>query len=317
MSTFLSLGAVLVTAVLLAAGWDRVRRLGRSVLVLLAVCSLSATVFVQVNRLSGALPTSGVPEMSAGGGSRLLTVTVHGGRSGLDLPMYVYLPAAYGDGDRFPVIEALHGYPGTPGTWLGKLHVQSYLDREISAGRMAPAVVLFPTQTPRPLLDTECTNLRGGAQSETFLTVDVPAFTRAHYRIRTDRSAWGLTGYSAGAFCATNLLLRHPTRYAAAASLAGYAAPGIDVGDGSQNTTNNPLWRLRHLPRPSVALWLGWAADDKESAADSQRLTAAARAPIAATTAVIAHGGHSSAVWRQMEAPAFDWLSAHLARPLP
>ncbi|MBL7256418.1 alpha/beta hydrolase [Paractinoplanes lichenicola] len=319
MSTLLSSGGLLIAAVLLAAGWDRVRRLGRSALVLLAVISLLATVYVQVNRVSGAFPQSDVPELSSRGGegSQLLTVTVHGGQSGLSLPMYVYLPAAYPDGDRFPVIEALHGYPGTPKTWLGKLHVQSYLDREIAAGRMAPAVVLFPTQTPRPLLDTECTNLRDGAQTETFLTVDVPAFARDHYRIRTDRAGWGLTGYSAGAFCATNLLLRHPTRYAAAASLAGYAEPGIDIGDGSQNTTNNPVWRLRHLPRPPVALWLGWAADDKESAGDSHRLTAFARAPISLTTAVIARGGHSSAVWRQLEAPAFDWLSAHLARPLP
>jgi hypothetical protein len=33
------------------------------------------------------------------------------------------------------------------------------------------------------------------------------------------------------------------------------------------------------------------------------------------TTAVVAHGGHSDAVWRAMEAPAFDWLSSWLARP--
>jgi hypothetical protein len=32
-------------------------------------------------------------------------------------------------------------------------------------------------------------------------------------------------------------------------------------------------------------------------------------------TATLPHGGNSHAVWRQMEGPAFDWLSAHLARP--
>jgi hypothetical protein len=31
----------------------------------------------------------------------------------------------------------------------------------------------------------------------------------------------------------------------------------------------------------------------------------------------VPHGGHSHAVWKQMEGPAFDWLSAHLARPTP
>ena len=215
------------------------------------------------------------------------------------------------------MIEALHGYPGSPNTWLRRLRVQSYLDGEIASGRMAPTVVLFPYQTPRSLLDTECTNLAGGPQVETFLTVDVPAYARTHLRVRTDRAAWGLTGYSAGAFCAINLGLRHADQYVAAASLSGYAEPGIRIGDGSENTTNNPGWRLRHLSQPDVALWLGWAADDGGARRDSVRLAGLARPPLSLTTATVAHGGHSDAVWRQMEPPAFDWLSAHLARPLP
>ncbi|WP_249997695.1 esterase family protein [Actinoplanes sp. M2I2] len=319
MTTALTLAAVLATATLLALGWNRTRAISRSALVVTSLLSVVAAVAVQVNRLTEAYPTEtqAASTTSDPDGSRMLTVMVTGPASGLTLPMYVYLPAAYRSGSaRFPVIEALHGYPGTPLTWLRKLNVQSYLDHEITAGRMAPTVVLFPYQTPERLLDTECTNLRAGPRAETFLTVDVPAFARAHYRVRPDRAAWGLTGYSAGAFCAINLVLRHPRQYAAAASLSGYAEPGIDVGDGSQNTTNNSGWRLRHLPQPAVGLWLGWAGDDKQSAADSRRLAAECHRPVSLTTAVVAHGGHSSAVWRQMEAPAFDWLSAHLARPL-
>jgi enterochelin esterase-like enzyme len=319
-SAVLSLAGVLGTAVLLAASWDRSRVIGRSAVVALSLLSVAAAVLVQVNRLTDAYPTETVAAtpVADGTGSRMLSVTVRGPASHLSLPMYVYLPAAYRGGTRhFPVIEALHGYPGTPVTWLRKLNVQSTLDREIAAGRMAPTVVLFPYQTPERLLDTECTNLRDGPQTETFLTVDVPAYVRAHYRVRTDRAGWGLTGYSAGAFCAINLALRHPDRYAAAASLSGYAEPGIDVGDGSQNTTNNPGWRLRHLPQPPLALWLGWSGDDRQSAADSRRMAAEIHRPLALTTAVVARGGHSSAVWRQMEPPAFDWLAAHLAGPLP
>jgi len=311
MSTVLSLTAVLLTAVLLAIGWNRVRVIGRSGLVVLAVLSVAAAVAVQVNRVTVTFPGAPGPT-----NSRLLHVSVPGPASGLTLPMYVYLPAAYdSDPTSFPVIEALHGYPGTPETWLRRLDAQSTLDREIAAGRMAPSIVLFPSQTPDPLRDTECTNLHDGPQTETFLTVDVPAFARAHYRVRTDRAAWGLIGYSAGAFCATNLILRHPGQYASAASLAGYAEPGIDIGDGTQHTTNNPEWRLRNLPQPAIALWLGWAEDDRQSATESRRLAAECRTPLALTTAVVAQGGHNEVVWRLMEAPAFDWLSAHLARP--
>lgn len=319
--TFLLVAAVLAvigTATLLAAAWDRVRVLGRSGLVLAAVLSVAAAVGLQLNRMTEAYPSAAADDPPAVvTGSRLLTVLVAGRASGLTLRMYVYLPAAYRTGHtRYPVIEALHGYPGSPRTWIRKLNVQAYLDREIDAGRMAPAVVLFPFQTPDQMLDTECADLRNGPRAETFLTVDVPAYARQHYRIRTDRAGWGLTGYSAGAFCAINLALRHPGQYAAAASLSGYAEPGITIGDGSERTTNNPGWRLRHLPQPALALWLGYALDDRHAGADSRRMAAEAHPPMAVTTAVVAHGGHSTAVWRQMEPPAFDWLSAHLARPL-
>jgi enterochelin esterase-like enzyme len=311
----LALTAVVATAVALAVLWNRTRIPGRTALIAAAVLSVVATATLQVNQLVQAYPTGGAPAAAATG-SRMLTVSVPGRASGLTLQMYVYLPAAYRTShDRFPVIEALHGYPGSPQTWLRRLNVQSALDREIAAGRMAPTVVLFPYQTPKRLLDTECVNLRNGPQTETFLTVDVPAYAHAHFRVR--RSGWGLTGYSAGAFCAVNLALRHPGLYPAAASLSGYASPGISIGDGSEKTTNNPGWRLRHLPQPPIALWLGWAADDHESARDSHRMAALRHAPLSVTTAVVAHGGHSDAVWTQMEPPSFDWLSAHLPRPAP
>ena len=92
--------------------------------------------------------------------------------------MYVYLPHGY-ERDRrlrYPVIEAAHGYPGSPRTWIRRLHIKAYLDREIATGRMAPTVVLLPYQTPEQLRDTECTDLVGGPHAETFLTRDVPAY---------------------------------------------------------------------------------------------------------------------------------------------
>jgi hypothetical protein len=52
-------------------------------------------------------------------------------------------------------------------------------------------VVLLPYQTPAQLRDTECTDLVGGPQAETFLTRDVPAYARAHLRVRTDGSRRG------------------------------------------------------------------------------------------------------------------------------
>jgi enterochelin esterase-like enzyme len=335
----LGIAGVLGVAVLLALTWDRRGRVWRLALVAVSVLIVAATAGLQLNRMTEAYPSwaaligreartaaqdespaagvgTAVPP-AAGGASRMLSLTVPGPVSKLNLSTYVYLPAGYGQSPRteFPVIEATHGYPGTAATWLRKLRVQHYLDAEIAAGRMAPTVVVFPMQTPRALLDTECTNLVHGPQTETYLTTDVPAYVRSHFHVRADRAGWGLIGYSAGGFCANNLLLRHPDRYAAGASLSGYASPGIAIGDGSENTYNNPAWRLQHLSQPAVSLFLAWARDDRVTRRDSLRLTALAHSPVQVTTATVAHGGHSHAVWQEMEAPAFDWLSAHLARP--
>jgi enterochelin esterase-like enzyme len=335
-----ALVVVAATAVALAALWDRTGPWRRAGVALACVLAVAVTAALQLNRLIEAYPTwsalTGVQaaaESSADtstdkaaaphgpahtAGSVLLSVRVTGRASGLTLPMYVYLPRGYAHDRhlRYPVIEALHGYPGSPRTWIRRLDVQGWLDREITAGRMAPTVVLFPYQTPQQLLDTECTNLAHGPQAETFLTVDVPAYARAHFRVRRDRAAWGTIGYSAGGYCAVNLTLKHPAEYAAGASLSGYATPGITVGDGSEHTTNNDLWRLNHVAQPPVALFLAWAADDAPTKRDSLAVARLAHRPVAITTAVVAHGGHSDAAWQEMEAPAFDWLSSHLARPV-
>jgi enterochelin esterase-like enzyme len=322
---------VVVVAVVLALVWDRRGRVARGALIAASVLLVAATAGLQLNRMTEAYPSwaalagraprhpaqPAAQVAASGGASRMITLTVAGPASGLSLPMYAYLPAGYDSSPRteFPVVEATHGFPGTAVTWVKKLRVQHYLDAEVAAGRMAPTVVVFPMQTPKALLDTECTDLVRGPRTETYLTEDVPAYVRAHFHVRGDRAGWGLIGYSAGGFCTSNLLLRHPDRYAAGASLSGYASPGIKVGDGSENTYNNPAWRLRHLPQPGVSLFLAWADDDKTTRRDSLTLAGLAHEPIQVTTAVVAHGGHSHTVWEQMEAPAFDWLSAHLARP--
>jgi len=331
----LALAATLTAAVALAVGWGAIRgRLGilfRCAAVATCLATTAATGLIWANRQIDAYPTWSSLFGSATGTSapmpgtpvgdttagRITSVTVAGRASGLTLPVYVYLPPGYTVQPRteYPVIEALHGYPGSPLQWFTKLDVAAVLDKEINAGRMAPTVVVFPYQTPAPMLDTECTNLVNGAQAETFLTVDVPAAVRADFHVRS--GGWGLTGYSAGGYCATDLALRHPGEYTAAASLSGYAEPGIRVGNGTENTTYNDLWRLAHLPLPAVSLYLACARTDVFSLRDTVALARAARTPLSVTTSYINGGGHNSQTWQAMEAPAFDWLSNTLGRPLP
>ncbi|KUL28556.1 alpha/beta hydrolase [Actinoplanes awajinensis] len=340
-TVLLAIAVVLAVTAGLALLWDRTRVPARIALVAVVVLSVTGTAALELNRLTetyphwgdlvgdpdaplalpvlpGAGPSASVPPVSGPPGKgKIVTYQVAGAAGGMSMPMSVYLPSEYFTRPdlRFPVIEALHGYPGTPESWIRRLEIAGNLDREIIAGRMVPTVVLLPYQTPDRLLDTECTNMTGGPQTETYLTQDVPKWALDHLRIRSDRAAWGLTGYSAGGFCAMNLALKHPQQYSAAASLSGFADPGIKVGDGSEKTTNNIAWRLTHHPQPDLALWIGWAEDDRNARVGSRQIARLAKAPLTVVTAIVPRGGHSHAVWRQMEGPAFDWLSAQLARP--
>ena len=101
----------------------------------------------------------------------------------------------------------------------------------------------------------------GGASSGRFgggVWVSVWSLTRAavtaQFRVRTDRAGWAILGTSTGGFCAANLAMRHPDRYAAAASLSGYFTAITDRttgdlyrGDQKLRNENSPLWRLKNL----------------------------------------------------------------------
>jgi enterochelin esterase-like enzyme len=328
----IALALTVGAAVALSVFWSAIRHWLRGVVIVACLLTVTASTLVWVNRQVDSYPTwaslfgstadPGAPApqartVSAATAGQIVKFTVAGKASGITVPMWAYLPPGYGDSPatRYPVIMALHGYPSSPVQWLKGFGVAAVLNGEIDAGRMAPTVVLFPYQTPQPMIDTECANLVDGPQAETFLTVDVPGFARAHLAVRTDAAGWGLIGYSAGGYCATDLALRHPTQFAAGASLSGYATPGIAIGNGLEHTAYDDLWRLKNLPIPAVALYLSCAKTDKGAMRATQELAKAAKAPLSVTIAYIAGGGHNAGTWHAMEAPAFDWLSNTLGRP--
>jgi hypothetical protein len=346
-------GALLVVAVLALAapvatgwGWERARGWwrwpARSAALLTCVLLAFAVAGVAVNRKLQMYPTWGdlvgsgtvaapdeprpAPRPSASAGpspSRIEAVTVTGGHSGISLPVYVYLPPGYDGGtQKLPVIEALAGFPGTPQTWFDVADPRTYVDREITAGRMPPTIVVFPVQHASPTKDSECVDAAGGARFDSYLSGDVRDFVVGRYRARAERAAWGIVGFSTGGFCAANLGLRHPDRYAAAASLSGYFTAITDgttgdlyKGDAGLRNDNSPLWRLGNRPVPAMSLYLACAADDGRGLAQLRSMAAAGRPPLRITTAVVPSGGHTGAAWQAMTPAALDWLAAQLAGP--
>jgi len=259
-------------------------------------------------------------------GSRIVSFNVPGPNSGISLAAKAYLPPGYdspqGRRTRYPVLEVLAGFPGTPNLWVVSLRAGDALDQEIAAGRMAPTVVIFPLQDFDQTQDSECVDAVGGAKFDTFLTEDVHAAVTAQFRVRSDRAGWGIMGASTGGFCATNLALRHPGMYAAVGSLSGYFTAITDRttgdlyrGDQQLRNENSPLWRVRNLPLPALPVFLSAATDDRTGYKQLQDFSAAIRPPMQLTTVLVPSGGHTGGVWRTVLPAVFDWFSGWLAAP--
>jgi enterochelin esterase-like enzyme len=260
------------------------------------------------------------------GHGELVPVLMVGRRSGLSRHGLVYLPAAWflDAGVSLPVVEMLHGYPGSPGNFRVQLGIETILDHEISARRMPPAVAVFPNTYERGRA-SECVDAVRGQADETYLAVDVPNDVQATFGTSPGRSL-GLLGYSEGGFCAVNLGLHHPDRVSAAVSLAGYFTAGSDAGTkalyvGKRDALliNSPMWWVRHRSPTAPALLLVSGIDDAAALREDRALarTAHRYAPkLPVIAAVVPHGAHNFATFDRALPAALDFLGQHLPAPL-
>ncbi len=261
------------------------------------------------------------------GHGSLLAVTYPGARSGITRDGLIYLPAVYFKAPRdqnFAVIELFHGYTGHPGDFRN-LGLAGQLDTEIAAGRIPPVVAVVPRTYDSA--STECVDGIDGEKDETYLTQDVYDDVVNTFRVQSGRT-WAALGVSTGGFCAANLGLHHPERYAAAASLSGYFTAGEDPDTG--RLYGRP-WPLQ--PQREFAAVVGAAPASGRTAAVSLRLR---RRPVscqgrqrAMAAAVrkdakqlpleyelLPSGGHNWGVWSAAFAPAVDWIAQFLPAPL-
>ena len=258
----------------------------------------------------------------------ITSLQIPGTRSGVPtMDGLLYLPAAYGNPAnaqrRFPVVELLTGYPGTPRTWLGALDIKQILDDEIAAGRSAPFIAIIPSQNPKSLHDTECVNAVHGLQIDTYLTYDVRAATEQAVRASRDNSQWTAMGYSTGGYCATNLSFQHPGMFGAAVSIAGYDRAALDETTGNlfgadpqARLDNNVVWRSEHLPMPRVNLLLVGARQDPAPVLQNNQLEQVAHAPAQIYQITLPSGGHNMSTFKAELPTCLAWLSRFVSGPL-
>ncbi|WP_030265506.1 alpha/beta hydrolase [Streptomyces sp. NRRL B-24484] len=263
---------------------------------------------------------SGGPEQSG----EIQSVRITGSHSGLSTDAYVYLPPQYFQSaeahKRFPAAVVMTGFPGDAKNLITRLNYPSAALQLMRSGKMQPTVLVLMRPSPAMPADTECEDIPGGAQSETYFTKDVPRVIAESFRVASAPAAWGVVGNSTGGYCALKMAMRHPEVFPTAVALSGYykAAEDATTGDlfkGSQGRRDEAdlMWRLNNLPQPKISVLLaGPQAGDGSYKPSTEAFQKAVKAPMTANTAWVPQGGHNFRTWSQLLPPSLEWLSQHL-----
>ncbi|MFC5995141.1 alpha/beta hydrolase [Pseudonocardia hispaniensis] len=352
-------GLAVALVALVPFRWDawRRRRTGRTVTVLLAVVAVLVACGIAVNQLGGFYPTLGsllgssgnpgdgtvadIGEDGAGlnaalpvlaahaaeGHGATLHLVLHGARSGLTRDADVYLPPGYTDPQqadvRYPVVEWLPGFPGEPREVAALFRVPDLVDAAIAAHRMPPTILIIPDTNGEPRFshDQECVDANAGVADDTYLTTDLRAWATRALRVRPERAAWALAGWSSGGYCAMNLALRHPDLYGVALSQSGFDRTPDDVVTGDLFdhradlvAANDVDALLRTHPAP-VDILATAGADEPDEKAALGRIRTAVAPPVRLDTMVFPGGGHNQNAVRGQLPALVDWLGRHLPAP--
>ncbi|HKO15578.1 MAG TPA: alpha/beta hydrolase family protein [Gemmatimonadaceae bacterium] len=212
---------------------------------------------------------------------------------------FVLLPASYGRSParRYPVAYYLHGLSGSEGDWLARAGIDHVADSLVAGG--APEVILvlpdgddgwysdWPAEVPlATCADTLHSESPGKfcvahQRYDRYVAHDLVSYVDAHYRTRADRAHRGIGGLSMGGYGAIAIALRHPDRFAAAASHSGvlsslYIGPKPFAAPASYAAGLDTLRALHasFLPRLESA-WgsdaAGWRANDPAQLAAALR----------------------------------------------
>ncbi|MGW3461644.1 alpha/beta hydrolase [Streptomyces olivaceoviridis] len=272
--------------------------------------------------------TSDVPGMNAARpetGGQIQKVDIVGRTTRIATPAYVYLPPEYFQPQyrtrTFPVAVVLTGYPGTARALVEKLDYPSTAQRLAKDGRVQPMILVMLRPTVAPPRDTECVDVPGGPQAETFFAKDLPEAVLGHYRAGKRPGSWGLVGDSTGGYCALKLAMHHPNVYAAGAGLSPYYKAPIDPttgdlfhGDKKLRNRADLFWLLEHEDAPDTSLLVTSSKVGEQNYKATLKFIQRVQATnlTRVSSIILGSGGHNFNTWRREIPPTLQWLSGRL-----
>jgi len=281
---------------------------------------------------AGPLQVVDTQEVGVAGGARpqlggqIQKVDVTGTTSRIGTSALVYLPPEYFQPQyrtrTFPATVVLTGYPGTAQALIKGLHYPQTAHELAKTGKMQPMILVMLRPTVAPPRDTECVDIPGGPQTETFFAKDLPDAIMAHYRVGKKPGSWGIIGDSTGGYCALKLAVHHPHTYAAAVGLSPYYKAPTDPttgdlfqGDRALQNRADLRWFLKYMPAPDTSLLVSSSkmgeANYKSTLKFMEQVQSKGLTRI--SSIILDSGGHNFNTWRREIPGALQWLSGRLS----
>ncbi|TET85568.1 MAG: hypothetical protein E3J37_01685 [Anaerolineales bacterium] len=203
------------------------------------------------------------------------------------IPVRIYLPPCYAqDGQRYPVLYLLHGFPFDESHW-GDLGVDGLADEGIGSGTWPPFIIVMPRQ-PEPLF----TSSDGGPGSyEAEIVEGLVSYIDRTYRTDICPEARALGGISRGGVWALEVAFRHPNMFDIVAALSpalhmNYARPPYD-----------PLVIVRKDSRLPGHIFLSAGDQEVQFRAKVEKLSQTLEEIGIPHMLVIGSGGHDAELW--------------------
>lgn len=265
---------------------------------------------------------AGGSKPSAGG--QIQKVVVAGEKSKIDSPAYVYLPPEYFQPayakKTFPAAVVLTGYPGTAENLFKGLKYPRTAHQQTKDGKMRPMVLVMLRPTIAPPRDTECVDVPGGPQTETFFAKDLPAAISETYRVGKQPRNWGFIGNSTGGYCALKIAMHHPEQFSASVGLSAYYKAAEDPttgdlfqGNKAERKRANLLWSLDHLPQGRSSFLVTTSKQGEGNLKGTMNFIKKVKKPARVSSITLENGGHNFNTWRREIPPALAWLSGRLS----
>lgn len=187
----------------------------------------------------------------------------HSAALGINMPYWAYLPPGYDvAGEPYPVLYLLHGAGGHRDEWIC-FGVAEVADREMSAGALAPMIIIMPQGDRDFWVNSVGEGLRWGD----YVREDLIAEVESRFHVRREPAARALGGLSMGGFGALSLGFTYPEAF----GVIGAHTPSLHVphsgvaflGTGDEFDRRDPVHLAATQPGlEGLRIWLDVGAED-------------------------------------------------------